>query len=405
MAHVARPDLEVVEFETLTARFRPVFAQIAAGAVARERQRDLAHDAVRSLANAGFGAVRIPTADGGGGASIPQFFRLLIALGAADSNLPQALRAHFGMVEERLYSDDSDARDKWLRRVVDGAVIGNATTEIGGGKVGSTATRLDTSDDTWAITGIKFYSTGALYADWLAIGVADERDEKAFAIVSAADPGLRRVDDWNGFGQRLTASGTTHLDAVPVEPEDVFWYAERGPNYMIAFYQLVLLASLAGIGRAVVTDAVAYVQARKRVFSHSGSTSAREDPLVQQVIGRLQAASFAADAVTLAAVDALERVNAARAVGQPLEPVVDAAELATSTAHGTVVDAVLGAATLLFEVGGASSVDSDKALDRHWRNARTISVHNPGIYKQRAVGDHLLNGTAPTHAWVVGTAS
>jgi alkylation response protein AidB-like acyl-CoA dehydrogenase len=73
-----------------------------------------------------------------------------------------------------------------------------------------------------------------------------------------------------------------------------------------------------------------------------------------------------------------------------------------SRAHATVVDTVLASATKLFEVGGASSVDSAKALDRHWRNARTISVHNPGIYKTRNVGDHLLNGAAPAYGWVVG---
>lgn len=390
-------------YEQLAARFRPLFAEIAAGAPDRERDRTLAHDAVRALAAAGFGAVRLPVEEGGAGASVSQLIRLLIELGAADSNLPQALRAHFGMVEERLIDPDGPARAKWLRRVADGAILGNAVTEIGGGKVGATGTRLDTAGDEWTITGTKFYSTGSLYADWLAIGVSDERDERAFAVVSATHPGLQLVDDWNGFGQRLTASGTTHLDAVAVERDDVFWYADRTPHYMIAFYQQVLLASLAGIGRAIVADAVDYVQHRTRVFSHAQADLPREDPLVQQVVGRLAAASFAADAVVLAAADALEAVATARTAGEPVEDLIDAAELATSKAHSTVVDTVLGAATTLFEVGGASAVDRDRTLDRHWRNARTISVHNPGIYKQRTVGDHLLNGTAPTHAWVVGT--
>ncbi len=395
--------MTTADYDELASRFRPLFAEIAAGAVERERDRTLAHDAVRALAEAGFGAVRLPVAEGGSGASVSQLIHLLIELGAADSNLPQALRAHFGMVEERLIDPDGASRGKWLRRVAEGAILGNAVTETDGGKVGETGTRLDTSGEDWTITGTKFYSTGSLYADWLAIGVSDERDARAFAVVSAADPGLERVDDWNGFGQRLTASGTTRLDAVAVERDDVFWYDERAPHYMIAFYQQVLLASVAGIGRAIVADAVDYVQRRKRVFSHAQADLPREDPLVQQVVGRLAAASFAADAVTLAAADTLEAVNAAREAGEPIDALLDAAEIATSKAHTTVVETVLAAATTLFEVGGASAVDRDRTLDRHWRNARTISVHNPGIYKQRAVGDHLLNDSAPTHAWVVGT--
>ena len=45
------------------------------------------------------------------------------------------------------------------------------------------------------------------------------------------------------------------------------------------------------------------------------------------------------------------------------------------------------------KVGGASATKRSFNLDRHWRNARTLASHNPGTYKARAIGDHVINGT------------
>ncbi|GAA3100445.1 hypothetical protein GCM10010464_74890 [Pseudonocardia yunnanensis] len=69
----------------------------------------------------------------------------------------------------------------------------------------------------------------------------------------------------------------------------------------------------------------------------------------------------------------------------------------------TVTDLVLRATSELFEVGGASTVDERLGLDRHWRNARTIAVHTV-IYKQRIVGEYVLDGTVPEFTPSVGTA-
>lgn len=389
-------------YERLAARFRPVFARIAEGAVDRELHRHLAHEPIAWLKEAGFGAVRVPAEFGGSGATVTQLFRLLVELGEADSNLPQILRAHFGLLEERLHDAGSPARERWLKRIGAGAIIGNATTEIGGGALGAVGTVLTGDGPAWEAHGTKHYSTGSLYADWIAVLARRGEEEQGFALVRADAPGVDRIDDWDGFGQRLTGSGTTVLAGAQVRPEDVFWFADRGPSYMIAFYQLFHLATLSGIGRAIVRDATAYVRDRKRVFSHGSGSSPAEDPLVQQVVGRLSGLAFAAEATTLAAVARLESVNALRAAGEVPQEEFDAAEIAASQAHITVADTVLRAANLLFETGGASAVQRTRALDRHWRNARTLAVHNPVIYKERVVGDHLVNQAAPAYSWIVG---
>jgi alkylation response protein AidB-like acyl-CoA dehydrogenase len=40
-------------------------------------------------------------------------------------------------------------------------------------------------------------------------------------------------------------------------------------------------------------------------------------------------------------------------------------------------------------------------LDRHWRNARVHTLHDPVRWKYHAVGAYRLNGTLPArHSWI-----
>jgi alkylation response protein AidB-like acyl-CoA dehydrogenase len=112
--------------------------------------------------------------------------------------------------------------------------------------------------------------------------------------------------------------------------------------------------------------------------------------------------AFAAESTTLGAVGYLESINRIRATGPVPATAFDEAGLATSKAQVSVSGTVLQAATLLFETGGASAVCAERQLDRHWRNARVLTVHNPVIYKERVVGESLLHDDPPTHHWTVG---
>jgi alkylation response protein AidB-like acyl-CoA dehydrogenase len=388
--------------EELQARFRPVFAKIAQGAIAREADRTLPFEQVNWLREAGFGKLRIPRSYDGLGATLPQFFRVLIELGEADSNLPQLLRGHFGFVETRLAATNSPARDRWLRAVADGAIIGNAQSELGNQSFQANATTISRAPGTrcWRLCGRKFYSTGTLFADWIYTTATIDETRNATVLVPASASGVRRIDDWDGFGQRLTGSGTTVFEDVEISPENVEPY-DRGQlpkSYPTAFFQLFHLATLAGVGRAAVSEAVEFVRQRNRNLASPQYSSPKDDPLVQSVIGRITGASFAADATTLAAVDVVEEMNQAEAAdGADLE-LLDRAEAAVYAAQGQVIALVLGLVTELFEVGGAAAVTEPFRLDRHWRNARTLASHNPVIYRDRIVGDYLLNGASPRPA-------
>lgn len=384
----------------LDAVFAPIYADIAAGAVDREVDRRLAHDEVARLREARFGALRVPVAYGGYGASVRQLFRQLIELAAAESNLPQALRVHFVFVEDQLLAEAGPAREQWLRDISAGTLVGNAITEPGTGAVDRYRTRLTPAGDGWVLNGTKYYSTGSLYADHILVA-ADRDGERVSVLVDADADGVRQHDDWDGFGQRLTASGTTEFTDVAVPADRVLGpgYGVAGATYSTSYLQLFQLAVLAGIAQRAEHDTREWVVARRRGYTHSAADLPRHDPLVQQVIGRLSAASFHARASVLAVADVLDEVLAAGATEE--QGLVDA-ELAAAQAQLGVIDTVLAATTQLFEVGGASLTSERLRLDRHWRNARTVSVHNPAIQKARAIGDHLLNGTQLPFAWSAG---
>jgi alkylation response protein AidB-like acyl-CoA dehydrogenase len=380
--------------------FAPTFERIATGAVDREIDRRLPYEEVGWLREARFGALRVPVEFGGYGATVRQLFRLLIDLAAAESNIPQALRVHFTFVEDRLLDEPGAKREHWLRAVGGGVLVGNAITEPGVGAVDRYRTRLTRNGDGWHLDGVKYYSTGSLFADHI-LAAADRDGERVGVLVDATADGIRQHDDWDGFGQRLTASGTTEFTDVLVDEERILGpgYGVAGPTYATSYLQLVQLAVLAGIAQRAERDARAWVAERTRSYTHAAADLPRQDPLVQQVIGRLSSAAFTARATVLAVADILDGVLAD---GAPDEKALTAVELAATQAQLGVIDVVLPATSLLFEVGGASIVSERLRLDRHWRNARTISVHNPAIYKARAIGDHLLNGAALPFGWSAG---
>lgn len=394
-------------YETLARRFRALFDSIRASAAEREVRRILPHDQIRALADGGFTALRVPEAYGGSGATLPELFNLLIELGEADSNVAQSIRAHLGFVEQVLNAPRGEWRDAWLRRIAQGTLVGPGRSESGEVEQGKRATQLLQIDGRWILRGTKFYSTGALYADWIDVGATGADGTAYVALVPRDAPGVEPQDDWNGFGQRLTSSGTTHYRDVVVDAAQVRPDSERFAYYQ-AFYQLVHLASTAGIGRAVSRETAQAVRERTRSFSNGNAALVRDDPQVLEVVGRLRAAAYSAGAIVQHNARAIERAwQAARqaADGGDAAALAQAraiADLEIAQAQSIVFGLVLDAATALFDALGASSTLAPLALDRFWRNVRTLATHNPRIYKTRIAGDFAVNGTPAPDQWAIG---
>src|ERR1700689_5056965 len=268
--------------------------RIASGAEARERDLTPPFDVIGWIKEAGLGKLRIPIEEGGGGAGVREFFDTLIALAEADSNVAHILRTHFWFVEQQLTTGDPEARPRGLALLNSGAIVGNGFSEQSKLPVGlyfETAFTPD-PDGGYRLNGGKYYSTGTLYSDYTQIWASAPDGRIAGAVIPIGREGVTIEDDWDGFGQRLTATGTTRLDNVRVAQDE---YYDRGdapgpppPSYYGAFLQLCLQAVTAGVLRSVRNDPVALAKRRRRNFSHAAvPQSPSDDRQVLQVVGEI----------------------------------------------------------------------------------------------------------------------
>ena len=390
-----------------------LLGRLVENAVRRELNRELPYAEVAELDAARFGALRVPREYGGAGASVPEVVREVVRLAEADSNIAHLYRGHFGFVESLAFQPES-VQQQWYPVVASGQTVGNASTEKSGNSLGQLNTVLLRRADRWRLTGEKFYTTGTIFSDYTRVSAAGEsrEDGRRFAVVATAADGVTVIDDWDGFGQRLTGTGTTILDDVVV-PDHAVLHREAGSAEAVheaAFFQLFLLAVQVGIATAALHDAVDLIRRRTRTFNtSSGGALFKDDPQIQQVIGEMSAKVFAAKSTLLQAAQIQQEcfelgVAHRQTPAADLPAAVYDVELAVERAHITVPALVLEVTQQLFQTVGASAVARTKALDRHWRNAQTVATHNPIVFRARSLGDHEINGTLPEGLNAIGDA-
>lgn len=392
-------------YDDLVQRFRPLFEELRGGAVQREIERRPLDGEIQALKATGFLSLRVPDASGAPAVTLPELFALLIELSAADSNLTQSIRGHYGFLETLLPSSRSAHRARWLARISRGEMVGPARSEAGAAARAHFGTRLipDTAGG-WRLEGEKFYTTGCRYADWIDVSATGPDDRAWTVAVARHAPGVEVQDDWDGFGQALTASGGIRFHDVPVIEEPVpdderFAYAQ-------AFFQLFHLATLAGIGRAMSHELAQAVATRARSYTHGNGDRVSQDPQILQVVGSVRSAAYCAGAIVATASQALQRAFEMTLEGDEdaITAAVALVDLEVAQAQTVVSQLIIDAAGQCFDALGASAVLRTQGLDRFWRNARTLASHNPRVYKDRIVGDFAVNGTPHPGQWRVGVA-
>jgi alkylation response protein AidB-like acyl-CoA dehydrogenase len=77
------------------------------------------------------------------------------------------------------------------------------------------------------------------------------------------------------------------------------------------------------------------------------------------------------------------------------------ASIAVAEAKALATKASLLATNKLFELAGTKSTLQQFNYDRHWRNARAHTLHDPVRWKYHAVGNYYLNNVnPPRHPWL-----
>lgn len=370
--------------------WQALLAEAAAQVRQREDEHQLPRELLAKLLGLGLGRARVPVSHGGLGWSVRTTLERLTELAAADSHLAHVFRGHLVLLEEVALFAEPAARDLWFARAVAGDFIGNAQSERTETLEVSTTLRRD--GDRYLLTGTKYYTTGSIYADWIDLIATTEDGEIALVTVSTHQPGVVCEDDWDGFGQQLTGTGTTRFHDAVVEPGDV-----RGSERSTAegqlrqgLFQLVLLAVLAGIGQASVDEAVTYVRGRRRLFGRFGETEVREDPIVQDTIGAAASGAFAARTLVTAVAGHWDRIIERCELGLATEADFREGKRDVYRIQSEVIDRVLTLTTEIFEVGGASQVSTRHGFDRFWRHARTVASHNPMKQRRRLIGAYEL---------------
>jgi len=368
-------------------------------AAARDAERRLPHDQVKALKESGLLALSVPTEYGGVDAPaevIAEVFRLI---GHADGSLAQIPHSHYTFLEALRLQGTPEQCRFYYGHVLDGALFANAQSERGpyAINVDTTTLTLQPSGD-YVLSGRKFYCTGALFADWVIVRASlgdgqppTSSTPKALAYVPRDIPGLEVVDDWDGMGQRTTASGTVTLDDVQVPAEYVVPFSPifAGPTVYGSRAQLLHAAIDVGIATGALDEAVRQAGKARPHFEADVSASA-DDPTVINIAGELTVTVRGAQALLA---EAARQVDAARA--DLTEDTCAAAAIAVAVAKVAAVRASLEATSTLFDLGGTRSASGSANLSRYWRDARTHTLHDPTRWKLQHIGRYTLSGTKP----------
>ncbi|MFC5694709.1 SfnB family sulfur acquisition oxidoreductase [Pseudomonas sp. GCM10022186] len=368
-------------------------------AARRDRERELPWRELEHFTRLGLGGIRIPRAYGGAEvshATLAEVFRIICA---ADPALGQIPQNQFGLLSVVENVGSEDQKRRVFAGILAGRRLANAGPERNTKHTLEIKARITRSDQGLKVSGEKFYSTGALFAHWVAVKAIDDDGIGVLGLVERGVPGLAIVDDWSGFGQRTTASGTVLLDQAPVAFDLVFHNSRLAevPSIQGALSQLIQAAIDAGIAEAAIDDAIAFVRERARPWVDAGVERASEELYSIAEIGRLKVELHAANALLERAGQVLDEVAAA-----PIDAESAArASIAVAEAKVLTTEVSLLASEKLFELAGSRATLAEFNLDRHWRNARVHTLHDPVRWKVQAVGNYHLNGAFPArHSWI-----
>ncbi|MES5820120.1 SfnB family sulfur acquisition oxidoreductase [Streptomyces sp. RG80] len=386
-AHVIADDAEALAVAAALA------AEFRAGASARDSERRLPRAELDRLSASGLLAVTVPADHGGADVGAPTLAEIFRLLASADGSLAQIPQSHFAYVNVIRRQGTEEQRKFFFAELLAGRRFGNAQSEAGTKHVQDIRTRLaPRPDGSYVLDGVKHYSTGALFADWIPVLARAEYDKLHVAYVPRDAPGLTVIDDWDGLGQRTTASGTVRLEGVVVPADRILPHhlTFEGPQLHGAVAQLLHAAIDTGLAGAALAEAAEFVRTKSRPWFESGVETAAEDPLLIQRFGEL--------ALQVRAAEALLR-EAARVVQAARDGLTDdsaaEASIAVAIAKVQAARAAVDVASALFEVSGTRSALNSLNLHRHWRDARTHTLHDPTRWKVQHIGRYVLNGTRP----------
>lgn len=391
--HIIENDLDAINAAYQVADFA------LEGRNQRDQQRLLPFAEIDLFSQKGLGGMRIPKQYGGAFVSnktLAHVFRIINKADSSVGQIPQNQIALLNMIE---IMGTEEQKQFIYNGILKGKRLANGGPERNTKDTKTLATTLTFENGHYFVDGEKFYSTGSSFAHWLAIKAIHPEGHVVLTIIDRNAEGVEVIDNWNGFGQRTTSSGTVKLQHVEVNPLLIFDERLLGsqPSYRGAYSQLMQVAIDVGIAEAAFTDTLTAVHKARPIVDAQVEKASFEHYTLQEV-GK---SSVLLDAAILLLDEAAEYLDEL----DQLESVTDeqAAKASILVAEAKVYanDAALHISEKLLELGGSRSSLSQHNLDQHWRNARVHTLHDPIRWKLHALGDYYLNHKLPArHAWI-----
>jgi len=372
---------------------RELAQAFSAGAAERDRDRILPVSQFQALFASGLGGITVPKKFGGAAVSSAVLAEVIAILSEADSAIGQVPQNHFYALEVLRVNGSEQQQRRLYAEVLAGVHLGNALAEFSSPAAHQRSTSIrPESHGQLRLEGRKFYATGALFADRIPVSAQDSHGKEFLVFVPRHQAGVSVIDDWSGFGQRTTGSGSVIFEHVAVDSDDIvpFTSAFERPTTVGPFAQIIHAAIDQGIARAAFNDMLSFIRSHSRPWPDSGLERASDDPLTLDRIGQLAARLQAGDALLSEAGHAVDIAQQS-----PDDHSVALASVRVAAVRAWTTEVSLEAANLLFELSGTRSALREHNFDRHWRNARTHTLHDPVRWKYPIIGNYVLNGVLP----------
>lgn len=372
-----------------------VAAELRATAAERDRANQIPRAEVELLRSNDLLQVQEPVDLGGSGLTYGQASLLTRAIARGDTSIAHLLGYHYAQTRiPTLYGTQEQAADLSRRNGAQKLFWGGVQNPRGGqGLV------LTQDGDGFRLNGRRTFASGAGVADQLSV-TATYQDELVFLSLPRNLEGFRALGDWDNIGQRLTDSGgvvfeNTRVERSQILGNDPLTGRDVSPfqTLVTPHWQLAFVNFYIGTAQGALEEALDWVRVYANPWETSGVERASDDAYILETVGEVRSEINAAALLADRAGDALDE---ALAIGPALRPEQRAeAAIAIYEAKVITTKTALSAASRLFEIQGARATTTAYGFDRHWRNLRTHTVHDPVAYKAREVGDWALNGRAP----------
>ena len=384
-AHIIQSDAEALEIA------KQLSQQFQIGSIQRDQQRRLPYAQIEAFSQSGLWAITVPKQYGGAEVSSYTVAQIIALFSGVDGSIGQIPQNHFYALEVLRNTGTEQQKQKFYAEVLAGARYGNALAEFKTKTSAAKYSVIRTTAHGSVINGEKFYCTGSLFAQRIPTLVQDDNAREFLVFVAADRPGLQRINDWSGFGQKTTGSGTVKLDNVEVTAEEILPFDEvfKQPTLLGPFAQIMHAAIEVGIARAAFEESLVRVK-QARAWMDANVEHASQDPLTLYELGRVAADVRASELLLKQAATSIDLAKP-----QPTAENVAKASIDVAKVRAHSAETALKASSKLIELAGSRGSQRSDGLDRFWRNARVHTLHDATRWKYYFIGQYILNGILP----------